>query len=206
MFSLSTCPCPKAGCREPSRSPDFPVTTRGESPPVPGEGRGRSRRTARDGRDRNAARGPRLWHAVHCRGQAGQRSLRAPGRRVSHVYRRVLPDLRREDGPRPRHQRGGCCRQPSGGCGEREIRREVSVGSGSTAAAHPGGRGDSDLKMVRGRAINEEDVAGSLRVAVVNERFVEKFLSGLDPLRQRILVEELIPGVTKLGPPQEWQI
>ncbi len=62
------------------------------------------------------------------------------------------------------------------------------------------------VKMVRGRAINEEDVAGSLRVAVVNERFVEKFLSGLDPLRQRILVEELIPGVTKLGPPQEWQI
>ncbi len=62
------------------------------------------------------------------------------------------------------------------------------------------------VKMVRGRAINEEDVAGSLRVAVVNERFVEKFLSGLDPLRQRILVEELIPGVTKLGPPLEWQI
>ena len=62
------------------------------------------------------------------------------------------------------------------------------------------------VQMVRGRAFNEQDVAGSLRVAVVNERFVQKFLAGADPLRQRILVEELIPGVTKLGPPQDWQI
>jgi putative ABC transport system permease protein len=28
----------------------------------------------------------------------------------------------------------------------------------------------------------------------------------MDPLRQRISVEQLIPGVTKLGPPQDWQI
>src|SRR5262249_51819564 len=34
----------------------------------------------------------------------------------------------------------------------------------------------------------------------------KKYFSGIDPLTQRILVEELIPGVTKLGPPQEWQI
>ena len=62
------------------------------------------------------------------------------------------------------------------------------------------------VKMVRGRAFDERDVAGSLRVAVVNERFVDKFLHGEDPLRKSIFVEELIPGVTKLGPPLEWQI
>ena len=62
------------------------------------------------------------------------------------------------------------------------------------------------IKVVRGRAIDEQDVAGSPRVAMVNENFVHRYLPGVDPLRQRILVEELIPGVTKLGPPLEWQI
>jgi len=62
------------------------------------------------------------------------------------------------------------------------------------------------VKVVRGRAFDETDLAGSLHVAMVNERFVEKYLRGVDPLRQRILVEELIPGVTKLGPPIPWQI
>jgi len=62
------------------------------------------------------------------------------------------------------------------------------------------------VKMVRGRAFDERDVAGGIRVAVVNERFVDKFLHGEDPLRKSIFVEELIPGVTKLGPPLEWQI
>jgi putative ABC transport system permease protein len=35
---------------------------------------------------------------------------------------------------------------------------------------------------------------------------VNRYFAGVDPLRQRILVEQLIPGVTRLGPPVEWQI
>ncbi|HUL15301.1 MAG TPA: ABC transporter permease [Terriglobales bacterium] len=62
------------------------------------------------------------------------------------------------------------------------------------------------IRMEQGRAINEQDLAGGVNVAVVNEAFAKKFFSGVDPLRQRILVEELIPGVTKLGPPISWQI
>ena len=41
---------------------------------------------------------------------------------------------------------------------------------------------------------------------MVNEEFVQKFLKGKDPLQQRIYVEELIPGVTKLGPAVPWQV
>jgi predicted lysophospholipase L1 biosynthesis ABC-type transport system permease subunit len=41
---------------------------------------------------------------------------------------------------------------------------------------------------------------------VVNEAFAKKFFGGVDPLKQQILVEQLIPGVTKLGPPISWQI
>jgi predicted permease len=62
------------------------------------------------------------------------------------------------------------------------------------------------VQLVRGRKFDRMDDAGSVKVAMVNERFVQRFLPGVDPLRQRILVEELIPGVPKLGPNQEWQI
>jgi len=62
------------------------------------------------------------------------------------------------------------------------------------------------IQMTRGRAFTEQDTAATVRVAVVNEKFVQKYFQGKDPLQQRINVEELIPGVTKLGPYQSWQI
>jgi putative ABC transport system permease protein len=62
------------------------------------------------------------------------------------------------------------------------------------------------IQIEKGRAITEQDVAGGLPVAVVNETFAKKYLSNVDPLTQRLAVEKLIPGVTKLGPPIEWQI
>jgi len=62
------------------------------------------------------------------------------------------------------------------------------------------------IQLVKGRAIDDGDTANSVKVAMVNETFVNKFLKGKDPLRQRVLVEQIIPGVQKLGPYQEWQI
>ncbi|HEU0177892.1 MAG TPA: ABC transporter permease [Blastocatellia bacterium] len=62
------------------------------------------------------------------------------------------------------------------------------------------------VRLVRGRALNDGDTATSVKVAVVNESFVKKWLAGRDPLQTRISVERLIPGVQNLGPPQEWQI
>jgi putative ABC transport system permease protein len=60
--------------------------------------------------------------------------------------------------------------------------------------------------LIKGRSINEQDTADSVKVAMVNESFAKKYLQGKDPLRQRVVVEQLIPGVQKLGPPVEWQI
>src|SRR6185295_12186240 len=51
-----------------------------------------------------------------------------------------------------------------------------------------------------------QDTAGAARVAIVNDAFVRTHLAGLDPLSQRLVIEQLIPGVTKLGPAIEWQI
>jgi predicted permease len=62
------------------------------------------------------------------------------------------------------------------------------------------------IRLVKGRTFTGQDTATSVKVAVVNEEFVNQFLKGKDPLQQRVVVEELIPGVTKLGPPVEWQI
>jgi putative ABC transport system permease protein len=62
------------------------------------------------------------------------------------------------------------------------------------------------VRIVNGRAFTDQDRASSVKVAVVNEDFVKKYFKGVDPLQQRVSVEQLIPGVTKLGPPVEWQI
>jgi putative ABC transport system permease protein len=62
------------------------------------------------------------------------------------------------------------------------------------------------IQVVRGRSFSEDDNASSVKVAMVNEEFAQKFFKGKNPLEQRINVEELIPGVTKLGPYITWQI
>jgi putative ABC transport system permease protein len=62
------------------------------------------------------------------------------------------------------------------------------------------------IQVLRGRGFTDQDNAATVRVAMVNEKFVDKFFKGKDPLQQRLMVEELIPGVTKLGPAVPWQI
>jgi predicted permease len=62
------------------------------------------------------------------------------------------------------------------------------------------------IQIAQGRSFTEQDVSGGLLVAIVNETFAKKYLSGVDPLAQRVIVEQLIPGTTRLGPPIEWRI
>jgi putative ABC transport system permease protein len=62
------------------------------------------------------------------------------------------------------------------------------------------------IQVIRGRSFTDQDNARSVRVAMVNEEFVRKYFKDKDPLQQRLMVEELIPGVTKLGAPVSWQI
>lgn len=62
------------------------------------------------------------------------------------------------------------------------------------------------IRVVKGRSFTEQDSASGARVAMVNENFVRRFLPGVDPLTQVISVDQLIPGVTKIGDPVQWQI
>lgn len=50
------------------------------------------------------------------------------------------------------------------------------------------------VQMVQGRNFTEQDVAGDLPIAVVNENFVRRYLFGVDPLTQRVAVEEPRPA------------
>jgi putative ABC transport system permease protein len=61
------------------------------------------------------------------------------------------------------------------------------------------------IRMTKGRSIDDHDTATSPLVAMVNERFVTRYLPNADPLTQRISVEELIPGA-KPGQRAELQI
>jgi predicted permease len=60
------------------------------------------------------------------------------------------------------------------------------------------------MQITQGRGFTEQDDAGSLPVAMVNETFAKKFLAGMDPLQQRVIVRR--PEQALMGPPVEWQI
>ncbi len=60
------------------------------------------------------------------------------------------------------------------------------------------------MQITRGRGFTEQDAAGTLPVAMVNETFVKMFLAGTDPLQQRVIVRR--PEQALMGPPVEWQI
>jgi putative ABC transport system permease protein len=62
------------------------------------------------------------------------------------------------------------------------------------------------IQVLKGRSFTEQDTATSVRVAVVNQEFADRYLKGLDPFRQRLSIEQIIPGLPRLGPAVEWQI
>jgi putative ABC transport system permease protein len=72
--------------------------------------------------------------------------------------------------------------------------------------ATPGYYPTFGIRITKGRAFTEADTSGGMHVAIVNSALVKKYFPDVDPLTQQISVEQLIPGVTNLGPPINWQI
>jgi predicted permease len=60
------------------------------------------------------------------------------------------------------------------------------------------------IRILKGRDFTDQDNAGAMRVAMVNETFVKEYLQNVDPLAQRIVVRQL--DMSTMGPPVEWQI
>jgi putative ABC transport system permease protein len=63
------------------------------------------------------------------------------------------------------------------------------------------------IRIVRGRAFTEQDRAGGVPVAIVNETFVRAYLPGVDPLTQRVRMQPFVYGASPAGLDSvEWQI
>jgi putative ABC transport system permease protein len=62
------------------------------------------------------------------------------------------------------------------------------------------------IRIAKGRAFSEADIAGGARVAIVNSTLVKKYFPNVDPLTQRLSIEQIVPGSAKLGDAVEWQI
>jgi putative ABC transport system permease protein len=62
------------------------------------------------------------------------------------------------------------------------------------------------MHMRRGRGLSDRDVAGAPPVTVVNETMARKYFPNQNPIGQRVLVQQIIPGKTQLGPEVPWEV
>ena len=62
------------------------------------------------------------------------------------------------------------------------------------------------MKVRQGRALNDHDVAGAPPVTVINETMARKYLPNQNPIGKRILIQQIVPGKTQLGPEIAWEV
>jgi putative ABC transport system permease protein len=62
------------------------------------------------------------------------------------------------------------------------------------------------MRLRQGRALNDHDAKGSAPVAVINATMVRKYFPNEQPLGKRILIQEIVPGKTQLGPEIAWEV
>ncbi len=62
------------------------------------------------------------------------------------------------------------------------------------------------LTLTSGRFLDEQDTAATRPVIVVNERLANRYFPGADPIGQRLLNPEIIPGKTERGGDIAWEI
>jgi putative ABC transport system permease protein len=62
------------------------------------------------------------------------------------------------------------------------------------------------MTLRKGRPIGEHDAKGGPPVTVINETMLRLYYKDEDPIGKRILVQEIVPGKTQLGPEIAWEI
>ena len=62
------------------------------------------------------------------------------------------------------------------------------------------------LKLRAGRGLSDRDVQGAPFVTVINDTMVRQSFPGEDPIGKRILVQQIVPGKTQLGPEIPWEV
>ena len=62
------------------------------------------------------------------------------------------------------------------------------------------------IKLLKGRVLADQDKTGSPPAIVINERLAKRYFPEGDPIGQRILIQQIVPGKTELGPEIAWQV
>ncbi len=62
------------------------------------------------------------------------------------------------------------------------------------------------IKVLKGRLLTEQDSAGAPPVMVINETLAKRQFPTDDPIGQRILVQQIVPGKTELGSEISWEV
>lgn len=62
------------------------------------------------------------------------------------------------------------------------------------------------MQLKKGRGLSERDIKGAPPVTVINETMARKYFQNEEPVGQRILIQEIVPGKTVLGPEIPWEV
>ena len=62
------------------------------------------------------------------------------------------------------------------------------------------------MRLRKGRALNDHDGKGAAPVTVINATMVRKYFPNEQPVGKRILIQEIVPGKTQLGPEIAWEV
>jgi putative ABC transport system permease protein len=62
------------------------------------------------------------------------------------------------------------------------------------------------IQIVKGRPLTDRDVKGTTPVAVINQGMANRYFKDQDPIGQRVLIQEIVPGKPQLGPEIPWEI
>jgi predicted permease len=62
------------------------------------------------------------------------------------------------------------------------------------------------MRLLKGRSLDESDVADAVPVTVINETMAKTYFKGEDPIGKRILIRQLVFGKSARGPEIPWQV
>ncbi len=62
------------------------------------------------------------------------------------------------------------------------------------------------MRLLKGRGLEESDVAAAPPVTVINETMAKTYFKGEDPIGKRILIRQLVFGKAERGPDIPWQV
>lgn len=62
------------------------------------------------------------------------------------------------------------------------------------------------MTLLKGRALSDRDAKGAPPSMVINTRLAARYFKDKNPIGERILIQEIVPGKTELGPEIGWEV